>query len=158
VRGAPANVRVVCAQALSREPRAAATRRELTARSFLAGAIVLLLGATGAAGDEPPKRIPGGQMVEIRGEVVELSCFLREGSRGESHRACAQASLKNGGQLGIVEDDSGALYPLAGGTPASDPSAAARQHVAAHVAVRGQVFERAGSRVLVVEELDRLGP
>jgi len=119
---------------------------------------LLLVAAALAAADEPPKHIPGGQVVEIRGEVVELGCYLRDGSRGEGHRACAQLCLKNGGQLAIVEDDTGTLYPLAGSTPASDPSAAARQHVAAHVAVRGQVFERSGSRVLVVEELTRLGP
>ncbi|HEY8517773.1 MAG TPA: hypothetical protein VIS07_19870 [Candidatus Binatia bacterium] len=105
-----------------------------------------------------PKQIPGGRLVEIRGEVVETSCYLREGVRGEGHRACALVCLKNGGQLGIVEDDTGDLYPLAGSTPMSDPSAAAREHVAAHVVARGQVFERAGSRVLVVHELTRLGP
>lgn len=107
---------------------------------------------------QEPKGIPGGRPVEVRGEVVETSCYLREGSRGEGHRACALVCLKNGGQLGIVEDGTGALYPLAGATPASDGSVLARQHVAAHVVVRGQVFERAGSRVLVAEELTRLGP
>lgn len=107
---------------------------------------------------QEPTPLPGGRPVEIRGEVVETSCFLRDGSRGEGHRACALVCLKNGGQLGIVEDDTGALYPFAGATPASDGSAAARQHVAAHVVVRGQVFERAGSRVLVIDTLARLSP
>lgn len=107
---------------------------------------------------QEPRGLSGGLPVEIRGEVVETSCFLRDGSRGEGHRACALVCLKNGGQLGIVEDETGTLYPLAGATPASDGSAPAREHVAAHVVVRGQVFERAGSRVLVVEELARLSP
>lgn len=124
----------------------------------LAAFLSLLCAEPGASVAQELKRIPGGQVVEIRGEVVETGCYLRDGSRGEGHRACALACLKNGGQLGIVEDDTGTLYPLAGATPASDPSAAARQQVAAHVAVRGQIFERAGSRVLVVEELTRLSP
>jgi hypothetical protein len=131
----------------------AARRRRLASAG---AALLLLVTALRVAADEPPKGIPGGQLVEIHGEVVELSCYLRDGSRGEGHRACAQVCLKNGGQLAIVEDDSGALYPLAGSTPASDPSASARQLVAAHVVVHGQVFERAGSRVLVVEEINRL--
>jgi hypothetical protein len=119
-------------------------------------AAVLLIAASVPAQDVPPKRIPGGRSIEIRGEVVELGCYLRDGARGEGHRACAMACLKNGGQLGIVQDDTGQLFPLAGATPASDPSAAARQHVAAHVFVRGQLFERNGARVVVVEELTRL--
>jgi hypothetical protein len=123
-------------------------------------ALVALAALGGPALPEPdaPRRLAGGRTVEVRGEVVETSCYLRDGSRGEGHRACALTCLKNGGQLGIVEDDTGALYPLAGATPASDPSAAAREHIAAHVRVVGQLFERAGSRVLVVEELSRLGP
>jgi hypothetical protein len=130
------------------------------ARSLLPLLISAVLGVAASAvvAQDAPKRIPGGESVELRGEVVELGCYLRDGARGEGHRACAMACLKNGGQLGLVQDDTGALYPFAGATPASDPSAAARQHVAAHVVVRGQLFERNGGRVLVVEELTRLGP
>jgi hypothetical protein len=145
----------VRAPANPRDHRSDAARRRRRALA-IASAALLLVSALRAAAEEPPKGIPGGQIVELHGEVVELSCYLRDGSRGEGHRACAQVCLKNGGQLAIVEDDSGALYPLAGSTPASDPSASARQLVAAHVVVRGQVFERAGSRVLVVEEINRV--
>lgn len=97
-----------------------------------------------------------GHEVEIRGELVEVGCYLRDGSRGQGHKACALACLKNGGQLGIVEDDTGVLYPLAGAQPATDPSAGLREQVAAHVAVRGRAYERAGSRVLVVEKIARI--
>jgi hypothetical protein len=127
-------------------------------RRRLLASTALLIVASVAIAQDAPKRIPGGELVELRGEVVELGCYLRDGARGEGHRACAMACLKNGGQLGLVQDDTGALYPFAGSTPASDPSAAARQHVAAHVVVRGQLFERNGGRVLVIEELTRLGP
>jgi len=126
----------------------------------LACALALAAYAGGSALSQPdaPQLLPGARVVEIRGEVVETSCYLRDGSRGEGHRACALTCSKNGGQLAIVEDDTGTLYPLAGATPASDPSAAAREHIAAHVHVRGQLFDRAGLRVLVVDELSRLGP
>jgi hypothetical protein len=127
-------------------------------RARVLAIVVALLAGSVAAAQDAPKRIPGGESVELRGEVVELGCYLRDGARGEGHRACAMACLKNGGQLALVQDETGTLYPFAGATPASDPNAAARQHVAAHVVVRGQVFERNGGRVLVVEELTRLGP
>ncbi len=119
---------------------------------------VLLAAGLALSQGTKPIRLPGGRAIEVRGEVVETGCYLRDGARGEGHRACAVQCLKNGGQLSIVEDDTGELYPLAGATPASDPSAAAREHVAAHVLARGLLFERAGSRVLVVAELVRLGP
>ncbi|HZR80674.1 MAG TPA: hypothetical protein VFD92_06230 [Candidatus Binatia bacterium] len=108
-----------------------------------------------SAGPEPPALVLG-RAIEIRGEVVDLEGYLRDGRRGEAHRAAALASIARGGSLAIVEDDTGTLYPLAGDTPASDPSAAVRDFVAQHVAVTGRVYERARGRVLVVERVQRL--
>lgn len=116
-----------------------------------------LLTASAGRSEEEPRVIRPGRAIELRGEVVEIGCYLRDGSRGEGHKACALTCLKHGGQLGIVEDGSGTLYPLAGKEPATDPSAAVREQIAAHVAVRGRLYERAGSRVLVVETVEHLG-
>lgn len=109
-----------------------------------------------ARSEPAPGPVRPGHEIELRGEVVEIGCYLRDGSRGEGHKPCALTCLKNGGQLGIVEDGTGVLYPLAGAEPATDPSAAVREQIAAHVLVRGRVYERAGSRVLVAESVDRL--
>ena len=49
------------------------------------------------------------------------------------------------------------LYPLAGNTPASDPNRAARDYIAQHVAAEGFLYERARSRILVLETVRRLG-
>jgi hypothetical protein len=127
--------------------------------SFLALALALSPSPRGVAAppDEAPPQIIVGRPVEIRGEVVSLDCFLREGSRGEAHRSCALASLAHGGSLAIVEDDSAALYPLAGDTPASDPSAQVRDLLAQHVVVVGKLYERARGRILVAERVRRMG-
>jgi len=107
-------------------------------------------------GATPRLPVSSGRPVELRGEIVELSCYLRDGRRGESHKACALTCLKNGGELSLVEDETGDLYPLAGSRPATDPSAKVRDHVAEHVAVSGRLYERAGSRVLVPESVKKL--
>jgi len=109
-------------------------------------------------GVEPRLPVSAGHAVELHGEVVELSCYLRDGRRGEAHKACALACLKNGGELALVADESGDLYPLAGATPATDPSAKVREHVAEHVAVSGTLYERSGSRILVIDSLKKLDP
>jgi len=119
---------------------------------------IALAAPVNRTGVEPRLPVSAGHAVELHGEVVELSCYLRDGRRGEAHKACALACLKNGGELALLADESGDLYPLAGATPATDPSAKVREHVAEHVAVSGTVYERAGSRILVIDNLKKLDP
>ncbi|MFM8409052.1 MAG: hypothetical protein ACKOCT_02155, partial [Alphaproteobacteria bacterium] len=83
-----------------------------------------------------------GARVEIRGEVVDLDCYLRDGSRGAAHRSCATACVAHCGSLAILEDDTARLYPLAGDKVASDPNKPVRELVARHVLVRGRLWER----------------
>jgi len=47
----------------------------------------------------------------ITGEVVDVSCFLQLGKRGEAHIPCGQKCVRNGQPIGIVTD-SGKLYLL----------------------------------------------
>jgi hypothetical protein len=114
--------------------------------------------APAAATAEPKRPLPvaPGREVTLEGEVVDFECYLRDGSRGERHKSCALACRKNGGSLAIVEDRTGDLYPVAGNTAASDPGAAVAEHIGTRVAVRGQLYERAGGRILVVERAERL--
>jgi len=122
----------------------------------LTGVLLAPIASVRAASGSP-RGVHPGHRGEVRGEVVEVGCYLREGSRGEAHKTCARASLENGGQLGIVEDGTGVLYPLSGAQPATDPSAGFREQIGAHVSVRGRIYERAGSRVLVAEKTVRIG-
>ena len=112
---------------------------------------------TPLAAEEEPRGVRPGREVEITGEVVEVSCYLREGSRGEGHKACALASLKNGGRLGLIEDGSGLLYPFAGAQPATNPSREIHELIAQHVAIQGRAYERNGSRVLIPGKIEPLG-
>jgi hypothetical protein len=111
-----------------------------------------------ASPESAPLPVTPGRPVSIRGEVVEVSCFLRDGRRGVGHKSCALTCLKNGGELGIVEDGSGNLYLLAGRSPATNPSQPVIELVAEHVAATGTLYERAGSRILVIDNVERLDP
>ncbi|MBU6283099.1 hypothetical protein KGQ64_12730 [bacterium] len=111
--------------------------------------------ARGAGRKATAVRVTGAS-VEIRGEVVDLDCYLRDGSRGAGHKSCATACVAHGGSLAILEDDSGRLFPLAGDKVASDPSKPVRELVARHVLVRGRLWERNRGRVLVVDQVEAL--
>ena len=45
----------------------------------------------------------------ITGEVVDVSCFLQLGKRGEAHVPCGQKCVRNGQPVGLLTDE-GRLY------------------------------------------------
>jgi hypothetical protein len=133
--------------------------RSRSVRSWL-GICLLLAIERPASAAEPdashPLPVSPGREIALAGEVVDLECFLRDGSRGERHKSCALTCRKNGGSLAIVEDKTGDLYPVAGNTAASDPGAAVAEFIGTRVSVRGNVYERSGARILVVDHAERL--
>ena len=49
------------------------------------------------------------QVRTVTGEVVDVSCFLQLGKRGEAHVPCGQKCVRNGQPVGILTDE-GRLY------------------------------------------------
>ncbi len=56
---------------------------------------------------------PKGPTVTVKGEVVDLWCYLEGGDRGASHKECSTACAKAGNPIGIL-DAKGNLYVTAG--------------------------------------------
>jgi hypothetical protein len=64
-----------------------------------------------AATDEQKAVLASGKPMTVTGELVELSCFLQLGKRGEKHIACGTKCLQNG-QPAAVVTSTGQLYLL----------------------------------------------
>lgn len=52
-----------------------------------------------------------GHSVTLTGEVLDLSCYLQMGKRGESHRACGALCVANGEPAGLLTKE-GKVYML----------------------------------------------
>ena len=55
------------------------------------------------------KTLERAEVGTITGEVVDVSCFLQLGKRGEAHASCGQKCIRNGQPIGILTDE-GQLY------------------------------------------------
>ena len=62
-----------------------------------------------ATAEANKKVLESGQVVTVTGEVVDVSCFLQLGKRGEAHVACGSKCIANGQPIGLVDAD-GDLY------------------------------------------------
>ena len=60
---------------------------------------------------EQKEVLASGKVATITGELVEVSCFLELGKRGEAHAPCGSDCIKHGQPAGIV-DEAGKLTPL----------------------------------------------
>ena len=72
--------------------------------SMVAVGIVVLTGFVGLAQ-------PKGTTVTIKGEAVDLWCYMEGGDRGPAKKECATACAKAGNSIGIV-DAKGTVYGL----------------------------------------------
>ena len=97
-----------------------------------------------------------GRPVTIVGEVVDVSCYLQLGKRGEKHIPCGTDCLKNGAPIGIV-DAKNVLYIVM--AEEHDPrrygnialKEAMLPFLAKTVQVTGMVTEREGVRTIYVQ-------
>ena len=64
-----------------------------------------------ATADANKKALAAGRASTVTGEVVDVSCYLQMGKRGEAHVACGTKCITNGQPIGLV-DASGNLYLL----------------------------------------------
>lgn len=101
-----------------------------------------------AAGPHPEGE--ASRAVTIRGEVVDVLCYIAHGARGAGHRDCAQQCIESGLPVGILSED-GKLY-LAVGDHAPMNKELAR-HAAQTVEATGKVYQRDGVNLIQIDRV-----
>lgn len=88
----------------------------------------------------------------IKGEVVDLSCYIAEGEKGDTHKDCAIACIKAGEPAGILEEKTGKVY-LVVTDDHSNPAPKVLPYVAKIVEVTGTVSERGGVTAIAIKDI-----
>jgi hypothetical protein len=117
-----------------------------TARvSFVAVGLIVLASAFGLAQ-------PKGATVTVKGEAVDLWCYMEGGDRGPAKKECARACAKAGNSIGIV-DSQGTVYLVSGlqdHQPARD-ILVGRMNEA--VEVTGTLVKKGGAQMIFVRSV-----
>jgi hypothetical protein len=139
-------------------------RRGWTQMLQLAAAIVFLAGVTAVAlnlwqrerppftqGQEIIKRPPvQGQEIVVKGEVLDMTCYIAHNLSGPQHAECAKTCIRKGLPVGIKGED-GKVYLLVGQKQAVNGELA--DYAAKTVTIRGKKTMRDGFALLQVEEI-----
>jgi len=97
-----------------------------------------------------------GKPMTVVGEIIDYSCYLQVGKRGDKHRDCGQKCARNGQPVGLLTKN-GTIYLLIDEEhdPRRDGLTAFRQSAVDHMAhvmtVHGTFSEVEGQRALYVQ-------
>jgi len=119
--------------------------RNRLASSLLAAALLTVLGCSAHAQEKS---------ATIRGYVLDSACAFIKNLDKPISRECALACAKAGSPLVILADDGIIYWPISDAMPATGQNARLIKFAGQKVTVTGKVFERSGSRALVIERIE----
>src|SRR5438445_13661676 len=92
---------------------------------------------------------PKGETVKVKGEVVDLWCFLEGGDRGADHKKCAIACAKAGNPIGLVTEKD-EVYVMMGIKDHQPGRDVLIDKMADTVTVEGTLVKKGGVQVIYV--------
>jgi hypothetical protein len=87
----------------------------------------------------------------IKGEVVDLMCYLDHGAKGEKHKGCAEKCIKSGGPVGLLSEDQ--VYLVIGDHKPMNEELASK--AGETVTLKGKVVEKHGMKMIENATLEK---
>ena len=118
-------------------------RSKLVAMSVLG---FLIAGASGSMAQ------PKGERATIKGEGVDLWCYMEGGDRGPAKKDCATACARAGNPIGVL-DAKGNLYVAAGLKDHQPAQSILLNKMSDQVTVTGTLVKQGGVPLLYIESV-----
>jgi len=114
---------------------------------------VLLLGAASVSQAHDHQATPAAKTesksVTLKGEIVDMGCYLGHDAKGMDHKSCALKCVAGGMPMGLLTAE-GKLYLLTMSHENADPYNKAKELAAVKVEVTGMTMERSGMNAVEV--------
>jgi type 1 fimbria pilin len=117
-----------------------------TAASKVALLVLLVAVSSLSAADTPT--------VTVKGYVLDSACAFTKDLSKPISKQCAISCANAGSQLVILADDGTIYWPIAGTTPSSGQNPKLLPFAADKVVVTGKVYQRGGSKAIVIEKIE----
>ena len=104
--------------------------------------------------DRKSNHLAQGKEITVRGEVLDMTCYIASNLSGPEHAICAKECIKRGLPAGIKAEDC-KVYLLTG-KPGDTVSAELADYAAQIVTIRGKESVRDGFAQLQIEEIRKL--
>lgn len=92
----------------------------------------------------------------IKGELVDMSCYMGHGAKGASHKKCALKCLKEGVPMGVLTDKD-EVFLLLPNHDNEEPYNKAKDLAAETVDVKGDLVKKGGISSIIVTSVTKAG-
>jgi len=91
-----------------------------------------------------------GGPITVKGEVLDMACYMDHGAQGEKHASCAKTCIESGLPVGLKAED-GNTYLLIG--EHKPINAAIAPYAAKTVTIKGKLVSRDGLKMIENAEI-----
>ncbi len=112
-------------------------------------AAIVLIAAVGFAADAPT--------VTVKGYVLDSACAFTKGLDKPISKQCAVSCANAGSPLVILAEDGTIYWPIADSTPSSGQNSKLLPYAGEKVTASGKVYERGGSKAIVIAKIEAVG-
>lgn len=119
---------------------------KVRARLIQCGLLFVLLATALAATETKP--------VTVKGYVLDSACAFTKNLKKPISTDCAIACAKAGSPLVILTDAGDIYWPIADTTPSAGQNEKLLPYAGQMVTATGKVFQRNGSRAMVIEKIE----
>jgi len=117
-------------------------------------ALAFIVSVSLALAQEKAKEKAAEKETSITGEVVDVSCYLHAGAKGEGHKDCAVACAKAGGALGILTADGKLYVSTLPDDHKAGPNALLMDHISHTVTAKGMVRSKGGVNGIMIKNVE----
>jgi hypothetical protein len=96
-----------------------------------------------------------GDEVTVRGEILDLACYIGHGATGEEHAPCAVKCVKGGQPMGLLSAD-GKVYLLVANHNDAAAFEQAKELAGKQVELQGTSMSRDGIQAVEVRSVKKL--
>lgn len=93
---------------------------------------------------------PASEMTTVKGEILDMGCYLDHGAMGEKHAGCAKKCIEGGLPVGLKGEDGKVYFVIGDHKPLNKELA---EYAAKTVTLKGKLVTRDGVNMLANAEL-----
>ena len=123
--------------------------------TVLVATIVMLAGAGAVVAHGEEKHGHDDKGMTVRGEILDMACYVAHEAKGPDHAACAKRCVKGGQPMGLLADD-GTVYLLYANHEDGSAFERAKEFAGQKVEIVGVAATQAGIKGLEVSSVKKL--